>query len=35
VEVYQGCGHAPFWETPSRFDADLADFAETCFRSAS
>jgi len=25
--IYPGAGHAPFWETPERFDADLADFA--------
>ncbi|MCC6008675.1 MAG: alpha/beta hydrolase [Rhodobacteraceae bacterium] len=25
---YAGVGHAPFWEAPARFDADLAAFAE-------
>jgi pimeloyl-ACP methyl ester carboxylesterase len=34
VALYEGCGHAPFWEAPARFDADLADFADHCFRSA-
>jgi pimeloyl-ACP methyl ester carboxylesterase len=34
VAVYEGCGHAPFWEAPDRFDADLAAFADHCFRSA-
>lgn len=24
--VYEGIGHAPFWEAPERFDADLAGF---------
>lgn len=27
--TYPGCGHAPFWEQPERFDADLAAFADT------
>jgi pimeloyl-ACP methyl ester carboxylesterase len=34
VERYSGCGHAPFWEDAARFDADLADFARTCFETA-
>ena len=24
--TYPGCGHAPFWENPARFDDDLASF---------
>ena len=31
VAIYDGCGHAPFWEAPARFDADLAAFADHCF----
>jgi len=26
--VYPGAGHAPFWELPARFDADLVAFAD-------
>ncbi|MGX1098127.1 alpha/beta fold hydrolase [Amorphus sp. MBR-141] len=26
--VYEGIGHAPFWEAPDRFNADLARFLE-------
>jgi pimeloyl-ACP methyl ester carboxylesterase len=26
--IYEGCGHAPHWEMPERFAADLAAFAE-------
>jgi 2-hydroxy-6-oxonona-2,4-dienedioate hydrolase len=25
--VYEDCGHAPHWEAPGRFAADLATFA--------
>src|SRR5262249_6331278 len=24
ARIYEGIGHAPFWETPERFNADLA-----------
>ena len=34
VEIYPGCGHAPFREDPARFDADLDAFAATCFGTA-
>ncbi|MGR3467710.1 MAG: alpha/beta fold hydrolase [Shimia sp.] len=30
---YDGFGHAPFWEAPERFNADLATFAEAAFAS--
>lgn len=26
--IYDGVGHAPFWEAPARFDADLAAYLE-------
>lgn len=29
--VYERSGHAPFWEEPDRFNADLARFAARCF----
>jgi len=29
--TYPGAGHAPFWERPEAFDADLATFADTVF----
>jgi pimeloyl-ACP methyl ester carboxylesterase len=28
---YEGAGHAPHWEDPARFDADLAAFARAAF----
>ena len=31
VYTYPGAGHAPFWERPEAFDADLASFADTAF----
>ena len=31
VFTYPGAGHAPFWERPDAFDADLAAFADTAF----
>ncbi len=27
VSWYDGVGHMPFWESPERFDRELADFA--------
>lgn len=29
--TYPGAGHAPFWERPDAFNADLATFADTAF----
>jgi pimeloyl-ACP methyl ester carboxylesterase len=28
---YEGVGHAPFWEAPERFDADMASFLASVF----
>jgi pimeloyl-ACP methyl ester carboxylesterase len=28
VLIYEGIGHAPFWETPERFNADLATWLD-------
>ncbi len=33
--TYPGAGHAPFWERPEAFDADLAAFADTAFAQSS
>lgn len=30
--IYEDCGHAPFWEDATRFNADLAVFANRCIR---
>ncbi len=27
--IYEGVGHAPFWETPERFDSDLACYLDS------
>jgi non-heme chloroperoxidase len=32
VSLYEGAGHAPFYEATERFDAELADFARRCMR---
>lgn len=34
TEIYESCGHAPFWEAPERFDADLMEFANSCQKEA-
>ena len=31
VHIYQGDGHMPFWESPDRFNKDLAAFAHSTF----
>jgi pimeloyl-ACP methyl ester carboxylesterase len=28
LSLYEGCGHAPFWEDADRFNRELADFAD-------
>jgi pimeloyl-ACP methyl ester carboxylesterase len=32
LSVYEGAGHAPHWEEPERFAAELATLARTAFR---
>ncbi|PXW61573.1 pimeloyl-ACP methyl ester carboxylesterase [Chelatococcus asaccharovorans] len=34
LSIYEGIGHAPFLETPERFNAELAAFADACFAAA-
>lgn len=34
VALMQGCGHAPFWEAPEKFDQTLATFAQSCRETA-
>lgn len=29
VSIYEGCGHAPFWEAPGRFNRELAAFVRS------
>lgn len=29
--VFEGCGHSPFWEDPTRFDQVLGDFVDRAF----
>lgn len=33
LSMYPDVGHAPFYEAAPRFNRELADFAEDCFRS--
>lgn len=34
ILTYPGCGHAPFWEDPQRFNSDLETFATQCQKEA-
>lgn len=34
LSLYEGCGHMPFWESPARFNAELAELACANWRAA-
>ena len=31
IHIYNDDGHMAFWESPVRFNRDLAEFADRCF----